>query len=482
MYKRIPVSYFNSSTDIFFAVLDFMKDCGMTVISTNAKHLQRNMSGSVLAYVLYDSYYEHYIYLMLNYSFTEGQSVQNRADAISLYVADGYNSSKDILEQEGIAKTIFEYNDNLLSVVHGAALTINYDEFSHSCEEPENINDLTCIYNNKSIIFVVSNNNTYKHMYGGKHSSLLFYGCNTNYHLNNYQKRNVLCFSLPYYSKTGYIQEAETPDVFRIDIIGNYQVYGLFYAEPEASYTIFNNNWFSYDGATVALSPPLLAPSDLKSSFEKTDSYGSYRLVDYADISSNNSTKGVTRLGNNMNFSSYLIPIIFYGQREPRVLGNYSPILETKLVNLVDTSFISNGKIFIDTGIEHDYHKYFVFEYGLSSLGSLSRIIYSGVAIEIEAKEKLLYSQSSDYLTINLEDSFRNFDRFEIVYEGNNEVEWTYDDLVAIFDTDGVFNLTKDENNKCMVYGLKNEDGESREYRFTCSESCKIISITGYRE
>ena len=42
--------------------------------------------------------------------------------------------------------------------------------------------------------------------------------------------------------------------------------------------------------------------------------------------------------------------------------------------------------------------------------------------------------------------------------------------------------LTKDDSNKCMVYGLRNGDGESTEYRFTCSEGCEIISITGYRE
>jgi hypothetical protein len=200
----------------------------------------------------------------------------------------------------------------------------------------------------------------------------------------------------------------------------------------------------------------------------------------YYDFFANTYPRDKTMFGSMLNNTSILMPLIVYGMREPNVLHNWSAIGETKLINLVDMSHMHSGEVFIDTGIEEDYHKYFVFPVNLIYTGMLHT--YLGIAVEIEAKEKLLHSQSQDYLTINLEDSFRNFDRIEIIYEGNNEVEWTYDDLVAVYDTDGVFNLTKDENNKCMVYGLKNEDGESREYRFTCSESCEIISITGYRE
>jgi hypothetical protein len=128
-----------------------------------------------------------------------------------------------------------------------------------------------------------------------------------------------------------------------------------------------------------------------------------------------------------------------------------------------------------------DYHKYFTFHCFDSSQISTC-YTFLGLAIEIEAKEDLLHSQSEDYLTINLNDRFRNFDRIEVVYGDNKEIEWQYDDLKAVYDTEGIFNLTKDDDERCLVYGLKNTDGKSTEYRFTCLESCKIISITGYRE
>lgn len=483
MFKRIPVSYFSGFKDVYFSMIDFMQEVGFTIISTNAKHLFDNISTIEEVYVLQDPNTIHKLCLAYYNQTNEVQDPAhpNSSSAkinitkpkIVLFIIDEYDNNANIYNQVGFTRRMSD-DDGAVGV--GIYDAIYYNR--------TNLCDLVCIYINKSLIFIYTPLDCYifSHIFNdadptGGH--ILFYGNFTKYHLG-YNKDDILSFGI----MCGVEYYGQKLDM-RIDYsssVAFYKVMGLVYCNPEATNSRGDNYWFAwtdinkrkYADAPPKYPPPLLTSFD---GCSYTDIFG---VPNYNGLYKDIAIRHKSMLNNTLSNSSILLPLVVYGMREPKVLNNWSAIGETKLINLTDLSHISSGEMFIDTSYEKDMHKYFVFPAMMDSNSINGNFI--GIAVEVWAKENLLYSQSQDYLTINLEDSFRNFDRFEIVYEGNNEVEWTYDDLVAVFDTDGVFNLTKDENNKCMVYGLKNEDGESREYRFTCSESCEIISITGYRE
>ena len=476
MYKRIPATYFNSFDDVYFSVIEFMQECGFSVIDSNALNLFDNNTYVINSYVLQDPNTIHKLCVVL---YRDNSNVES----ICFFAFDDYDNSKFIYEQQNIIHV-----NGVETSVSGVVL---FDSFEES-KKRLNRSDLICVYINKSLMFVYVPTNcyVYSHIfspideYGAVGGHMVFYGNFTKYHIG-YDKDVIFMFSTMTYCLCTVVADEININVNPVAQSNNEKmtnkIFSLLWLHPEASYTVGSNNWAFWGDLTHnyylqnvgKCPPPLMTTFDYSSSDK-------FEVPKYDLFYKYNFSRDRSLLVSQLNNISILMPLVNYIMREPKVLENWSAVGETKLVNLIDLSYINSGEVFIDTGIERDYHRYFVFPAFNDWYKDIHNFI--GLAIEIEAKEKLLHSQSQDYLIINLEDSFRNFDRIEIVYEGNNEVEWTYDDLVAVFDTDGVFNLTKDENNKCMVYGLKNEDGESREYRFTCLESCEIISITGYRE
>lgn len=495
MYKRIPASRFDSLRDVFFCMIDFMQECGFSTVSTNAKHLFYNISDVFECYVLYDSYANHNL-CFIYYNEWGLSDYEN----IALFVFDNYDDSKPLNEQEHV--TMLKKEGYWKWSVAGVSL-----DFQSVFIKRINVSDLVCMYINKSLIFVYVPTNCYiySHIYNDRYASgggIIFYGNFTKYHLG-YRDDTILCFSNRPYS------------MFQLDSEGRYrlsmvvkdvgELKSMVFCSPEASNTKGDNFWFvGLPPVAIYTRVPPKDPPVISTSFGlKIDNQSIFSVPDYSVLWLYTDARHKSFLGSTINNTSVLLPLVVYGMREPYVLHNWSAIGESKLVNLIDMSHISSGEIFIDNGIEKDLHKYFVFpalhdgqgiefpkgdeeeedeedgpqEYKYEN-GMYS---FTGIAVEIWAKEYLLKEQLDGDLIILLNDSYRNFDRIVIEYSGG-VVEWLYDDLNDLYDTSGIFNLTKDDNNKCMVYGLRNENGESTEYRFTCSESCRIISIIGYRE
>lgn len=497
MYKRIPATYFDSCEEVFYSMIDFMVECGFSTISIgNTSIIDLGVTTNVKDIaVMQDPNTIHKLVLILKQEdITSNKNEKNYY--IAVFIIDELINGVKLYSQGNIATYYKQPTDSDFYACGACFFLYPQVGAGEWSESKLNRYDLVCIYNNKSLIFIYVPTKCYiySHIYSYKSplegwatgGSILFYGNFTKYHISDITDC-VMLFSSDCGSEFG-IPRGGTQTSFdelyyvygtRNILVNNY---GIVYCHPEASYNIGNNCWFVYNTFTNNTSvnnhvgynpPPLLTSFDYYPT--------TCRLVDYFGSFNGTVPRDKMKTESLLNNISYLQPLIVYGMREPRILENWSAIGESKLINYIGMSHISSGDVFIDTSIEEDYHKYFVFPCYSNGRDSI-QYTFTGLAVEIWAKENLLKEQSDDNLTVWLNDTFRNFDRIEIVYEGNNEVEWTYDDLVAVFDTDGVFNLTKDENNKCMVYGLKNEDGESREYRFTCSESCEIISITGYRE
>lgn len=516
MYKRIPNTCINSNIDVYNEVVQFLADCAFVSVYCDVSVLLPNFLG-VMCSVFKDKLSNHYICIFARENL-----------GVYITILDNYDSSKVLYEQLNVP---FKG-----SRIGNASHSIFCCGYSYSIYD-----DLICLYNNGMLMFILTPTKCNIYNKWGAYSTsitkifgvgrftkymvdyedCIFIFSNGEYHtvslIQPFDPDTGEPSGEPFYSVT---YEYIAPD-YKRTINGEYtppsfpnvgvfmHLYVCVFCNPEARYTLFDKHWYvcdlyykiqsDYDKdvwtygnvdkfAITSFDTPL-------HNFYPRDNYPppskEYKKIELPrfDIDCGSFSKYKRTIANTLNNSSILLPLVVYVLREPMILNTWSAIGENRLINLIDMSHIGLGDIYIDTD-DNNYHKYFIVDFnssdGVNAPADFAYYEFDhdflGLAIEIEAKEKLLHSQSQDYLTINLEDSFRNFDRIEIIYEGNNEVEWTYDDLVAVFDTDGIFNLTKDENNKCMVYGLKNEDGESREYRFTCSESCEIISITGYRE
>lgn len=513
MYKRIPATSFDTFSDIYYEMINFMQECGFSIIATGATQLFTLSDKIKDVYILQDPNSSHKLCLVLH---TKGDKfssalykdkiyeIADSGGRIALFIFDEYYNDKYIHEQGNIAK-----RDGRDDIAVGLGFFDNHDNNN----QRRDVCDLICIYNHMSLIFIYVPTNcyVYSHIYDNEKSCgghMLYYGNFTKYHFG-YDKNVVCAFSTMCKSEAGVarnirdkefdanIDPPEDPEsivvwtnMFTTSNVLDTNIYGLLYCDPEATYTVGENHWFSWNNLRyndfLELANTGRATPPLSSSFDICNEGNKLKVVNYVNLYINTLVREKSMFGNTLNNVSVLLPLIIYGMHEPKVLYNWSAIGENKLINMIDMSHLSSGDIYIDTSIEKDLHRYFVFpcflDYMDKKQSSEHLHMFLGLAIEIEAKEDLLHSQSEDYLTINLNDRFRNFDRIEVVYGDNKEIEWRYDDLEAIYDTEGIFNLTKDDDERCLVYGLKNTDGKSTEYRFTCSESCKIISITGYRE
>lgn len=517
MYKRIPATCFDTYEDVYNAVENFISEAWSTPVS------YPGLFNNTIKYtVFHDPFSNHYLAIALH-----------NDNKISFYVFNG-----------GKVGSIDEMNDiptydERDGTATGVAIEL--------CPQYTGRADLICIYTAKCIIICYApvDCNLYSHIYSYSYLNrcqLFFYGQFTKYHRQFFDYdtyrfdgiNDVICVFSNLCSRSiygnitaNYIDKFFDYENYDEKLPSEYKMrneyrrgVGLVYCHPEATHDLKENTWFIWqniyewyyklnfkykyeeeleeEGETVLHDMSKILPA-LVTSFDTFPDNISHsginaevpHVPNYYPMLPQKERSSI-RSGSILNNSSVLLPLIFYGVREPKKLNTWSAIGETKLINLVDMRYVTSGDIFIDTGIDKDLHRYIVLpmfnlnnppldEYDTEDVDNTYE--YSlGVAIEIEAKEDLLHSQSEDYLTINLNDRFRNFDRIEVVYGDNKEIEWRYDDLNVIYDTEGIFNLTKDVDERCLVYGLKNTDGESTEYRFTCSESCKIISITGYRE
>ena len=312
---------------------------------------------------------------------------------------------------------------------------------------------------------------------------MLFYGNFTKYHLG-YAKDDIFTFGIMMRVECSYNENGDEI-LITADRIGSYDfvyVFGLVYCSPEASYRIGNNKWFSWSNLSSNgfLSNKGKCPPPLLTSFDNVSTDSRFAVPNYRGLYIDSFSRCKNKCGSTLSNLSVLMPLVVYGMREPKVLKNWSAIGETKLVNMIDMSHIHSGELFIDTSIELDYHRYIAFPAMLDFYKEKHSFL--GIAVEIDAKEDEFKNQSNDFLNILLKDTYRNFDRLAIKYDDDYEVEWAYDELDNLFNSSGVFNLTKNQEHRCMVYGLGNTDGSSTEFKFNCLEGCKINSIIGYRE
>lgn len=484
MYKRYPTTYFDGdSVRVYFAMLEFMQECGFTLISGNDLNLFYGLARYV--YVLQDPNTNHNVCLILH------DSVENNVDPgdgsyvvpsggykIAMYVFDDYDNDLGIIEQNHIAKRARD-KDELGN--------LNYEPLGVGFSYVEGA-DLICIYTNRSLrfIYVPIDCYTYSHIWGSSNAAptyFLFYGNFTDYHTG--YNEEIVCFLGVGTSRISYDKYYNPHLLTAMEV--NDLASGVF-CYPEASNVINDNFWFAWFDSRAIKNAPFDKirgiPPACNTSFyyysSSATSVDSTEIPAYRNLWKYQTAKFKTLMGSTVNNTSVVLPLIVYGLREPKILKTWSAIGETKLVNLVDISHMHNGEVVINNGIEEDYHKYFVstaFQSGLEHK-------YLGFAFEISAKEPLLKKQSEDNLTVWLNDTYRNFDWIEIeFYICGVKPKWTYDRLNPLLESDAIFDLNSCmESHQCMVYGLKNENGSTTEYKLTFSKCIKIKSITGYRE
>lgn len=483
---------FTSITDVYDCVYNFMLECNFAISVPNAFSLFSSSSGVLKADVLQDPYYNHKVCICCT----------NRY--IAMFVFDGYAGGY-IYDQINIPKG--NRNDK---TAWGAAIKVGvYANTTAPLTPIGKCNYLFCSYTNKTLIisYCPIDCNLYSHCcdsYTKNGVHTLFYGNFTRYHVQ-YDRDVVFLFS------TDGCCLADSKNALALDLITTTAysfISGFVYCKPEASNDIYDHTWyfsrqyynfekfdskgrslgiknsytyFADDGYTslplITSFDNLLIPVNLKID----GNYADYLDIPYYfNLFRTYTARVKTLLASTLNNTSVLLPLIVYGYREPRVLKNWSAIGETKLVNLIDMSHISPGEVFIDNGVDKDYHKYITFPINLTNWGI--RYSFVGLAIEIYAEEELLKEQDIENNIIWLNDSYRNFDRLKIIYEDNYKTEWTYDIINPLIESKNPFNLTKDSNYVCMVEGSGNDDTDIIEYKLIYTQSCKINSIIGYRE